>query len=85
MPKKGISGQKRKNRTFAGVVVVTCYIKLFHTRVDRHNVILMPLLLVVADTISNIKKYLTEANNNIEKKSTVFEFSSQLPLQCKII
>ena len=32
-------------------MVVTYYIKLFRTGVDRHNVILMSLLLVVAETI----------------------------------
>ena len=74
MPKKGISGQKRKNRTFVGVMVVTCYIKLFHTRVVRHNGILIPLLLVVAETISNIKKYLTEANNKLKKNQQSSNF-----------
>ena len=32
-------------------MVVTYYIKLFHTGADRHNGILMSLLLLVAETI----------------------------------
>ena len=32
-------------------MVVTYYIKLFHTGADKHNGILMSLLLLVADTI----------------------------------
>ena len=38
-------------------MVVTYYIKLFHTGADRHNSILMSLLLLVAETIT---KYFTE-------------------------
>ena len=36
-------------------MVFSYYIKLFHTVADRHNDILMSLLLLVAETIGNIK------------------------------
>ena len=36
-------------------MVATYYIKLFRTEADRHNGILMSLLLLVAETISKIK------------------------------
>ena len=49
-PKKGISGQKRKSRTCA-CVHCRYYIKLFRTGADRHNGILMSLLLLVAETM----------------------------------
>ena len=52
MLKKGISRLKQKTRNFACVMVVTYYIKLFHTWAHRHNGILMRLLLLVAGTIN---------------------------------
>ena len=45
---KGISGLKFKN---AWSMVVTYYINFFHTGTDRHNSILMSLLLLVEETI----------------------------------
>ena len=46
MPKKGKIAFVRAS------MVVTYYIKLFRTEADRHNGILMSLLLLVAETIS---------------------------------
>ena len=73
LPKKSVSGIKRKfpveNEKIALVhasMVVTYYIKLFRTGVDRRNGILMSLLLLVAETIRkflNIKsRYLLPHN-----------------------
>ena len=48
LPIKGVSGRQRKTRTCACVhMVVTYYIKLFRTGVDRHHGILMSVLLLV--------------------------------------
>ena len=53
MPKKGTSDLKQKDRTFVCVqMIVTYYIKLFRTRAERHNGILMSLLLLIAETIT---------------------------------
>ena len=52
MPKKGISGRKRKNRNRACVhsFLLTISYLLFCTGADRHSGILMPLLLLFAET-----------------------------------
>ena len=53
MPKKGTSDLKQKDRTFVCVQMIgTYYIKLFRTRAERHNGILMSLLLLIAETIT---------------------------------
>ena len=44
-----------KNALLHGSIVVTYYIKLFRTGADRHNVILMSLLLLFSETIKNFK------------------------------
>ena len=43
--------KKKKIALVRTLMVVTYYIKLFCTRADRHKVILIPLLLLVAETI----------------------------------
>ena len=48
LPKKGISGLKQK--VLRAWMVVTYKIKLFYIEDDRHNGILMSLLLLVAET-----------------------------------
>ena len=48
--KKGISSLKRKIAVLRGPTVVTYDIKLFRTGADRHNGILMSLVLLVAET-----------------------------------
>ena len=48
-----ISGRKRKNPPVRASVVVTYYIKLFSTGADRYTGILMSLLLLVAEIITN--------------------------------
>ena len=53
LPKKGISGWNPKIALVRASTVVTYYIKLFRTGADRHNGILMSLLLLVAETNSN--------------------------------
>ena len=53
LPKKGTSDLKQKDRTFVCVqMIVTYYIKLFRTGAERHNGILMFLLLLIAETIT---------------------------------
>ena len=54
MPKKDIFGRKRKNHTCACSMIVTYYIKLFHTGTNRDNGMLMPLLLLVAEEKKSI-------------------------------
>ena len=58
MPKKSVPGIKQKfpveSEKIALVrasMVITFYIKLFRTGADKHNGILMSLLLLVAETI----------------------------------
>ena len=47
-------------------MVVPYYIKLFHTRADRYNGILMSLLLLVAEAIiKRYKKILSRKNNSL--------------------
>ena len=66
--KKGISGRKRKKAlvrtsmivTYYIELFITYYIKLFRTGTDRHNVILMTLLLLVAETKSWNSKFKLE-------------------------
>ena len=62
--KKGISGLKKKNRSFAfarGRYLL--YIKLFRTEADRHNSILMSLLLLLT----------------IKSKKSAYQFEGLLP------
>ena len=42
--------ENRKIALLHASMVITYYIKLFRTEADRHNVILMSLLLLVAET-----------------------------------
>ena len=49
--KMGISVQKQKIVVLRASMVVIYYIKLFRTGADKHNAILMSLLLLVAETI----------------------------------
>ena len=49
--KIGFTNRKAKIAFLRASMVVTYYIKLFRTRADRHNGILMSLLLLVAETI----------------------------------
>ena len=66
--KKGISGRKRKKAlvrtsmvvTYYIKLFITYYIKLFRTGADKHNVILMTLLLLVAETKSWNSKFKLE-------------------------
>ena len=61
--KIGFCQLKRKNRTFAcrAFMVVTYYIKLFRVGADRHNGILMSLLLLAAETITTTCIWISEA------------------------
>ena len=72
-PKKGISGQKRKSRTCA-CVHCRYYIKLFRTGADRHNGILMSLLLLVAETIKQQVFSFSPWRCDREGDTTLFSF-----------
>ena len=52
-------------------MLVIYYIKLFGTRADRHNGILMSLPLLVADTIKILKAEKTLTNRNIFKSVSI--------------
>ena len=62
-------------------MVVTYYIKLFHAGADRHNGILMSLLLLVAETIKNIYLLLSKAHP-ISVISVVLHMNNFAELQC---
>ena len=49
-PKENFQSKKRKNRTCACVHGRYLHIKIFHTGADRHNGILMSLLLLATET-----------------------------------
>ena len=49
--KIGFTNQNAKITLLRASMVVTYYIKLFRTGAERHNGILMSLLLIVAETI----------------------------------
>ena len=49
-PKKKFKAKNRKIALLRASMLVACYIKLFRTGTDRHNVILISLLLLVAKT-----------------------------------
>ena len=51
--KIGFTNWNAKIALLCSSMVVTYYIKLFRTGSDRHNGILMSLLLLVAETVSN--------------------------------
>ena len=53
LPKREFPVEDGKNALVRAFMVVTYHIKLFRTWVDRHNGILMSLLLLVAETIKN--------------------------------
>ena len=53
-PKRVFSVKNRKIALLRTSMVFTYYIKLFRTDADRHNSILMALLLLVAETIIKI-------------------------------
>ena len=53
--KIGFTKLKGKISLLRAFMVVTYYIKLFRTGADRHNGILMSLLLLVAETIIQIQ------------------------------
>ena len=59
-------------------MVVTYYIKLFRTGVDRHNVILMSLLLLVAETIKRefIRYFKKQPPEVFCKKDAVKDFAN---------
>ena len=62
---RGFTFQKNaKLELLRASIVVTYYIKLFHTRDDRQNVILMSLLLLVAE-IKNINQRYVNHKNRI--------------------
>ena len=73
-PKKGISGCKIEPVSVS--TAVTYYIKLLHTGGDRHNGILMSLLLLVAETIK-----ITTAN--IKPTKVLFRTFLRVTLSCK--
>ena len=66
---QGISGLKQKNRTFACVHgrYLLYYIKPFRKGADRHNGILMSLLLLAAETI--ITKFTTRDHSKTLTKT----------------
>ena len=49
--KTGFANQNKKIAVLRASMVVTYFIKLFRAEVDRHNGILISLLLLVAETI----------------------------------
>ena len=51
-PKRELSVENGRITLVRAFMVVTCYVKLLLTRADRHNSILMSLLVLVAVTIS---------------------------------
>ena len=53
-------------------MVVIYYIKLFRTRADRHNDILMSLLLLVAET-KKIRNYLPSVNLQKQPRQVLYE------------
>ena len=53
-PKKIFPVENRKIALVLAFMVVTYYIKLYRTGADRHNGVLMSLLLLVAETMKEI-------------------------------
>ena len=53
-PKKICPVETRKIALVLAFMVVTYYIKLYRTGADRHNGVLMSLLLLVAETMKEI-------------------------------
>ena len=66
-PKRIFPVESEKFAFVRASMVASYYIKLFHTRADRHNGILMSFLLLVAET--NINKKKVYANFRIGKRN----------------
>ena len=65
--KIGLTNWNPKIALLRASMVVTYYIKLFRTRADRHNGILMSLLLLVSETINTQFEILERSERDIKK------------------
>ena len=63
----GFTNWNAKIALLRASMVVTYYIKLFRTRADRHNGILMSLLLLVSETINTQFEILEHSERDIKK------------------
>ena len=63
----GFTNWNAKIALLRASMVVTYYIKLFRTKADRHNGILMSLLLLVSETINTQFEILERSERDIKK------------------
>ena len=86
-PKGEFPVENRKIAILRESMVVTYYIKLFHTGADRHNGILMSLLLLVTETINSSKFPTSFKSANISpvfKNGIRLQKDSFRPVSCLI-
>ena len=75
--KIGFTNWNAKITLLRASIVVTYYIKLFLMGADRHNGILMSVLILVAETINLRKLYITLCIMSLIKRSTRKNFEKK--------